>query len=82
MSLSHVLYVLTDIHGNILRKEIPEAIYNMNKQQKRKIETRLGGLLAKIRNKNEQTKNELKSMLHINFGNVGPVSTSCEEFAL
>ena len=35
-------------------------------QQKRKTETSLVGQLAKIRNKKEQTKNELKNgMLHI-----------------
>ena len=32
----------------------------MSKQQKKNTETRLGGLLAKVRNKKEQTKNELK----------------------
>ena len=47
---------------NILRKEIAEATANMSKQQKRKTETRLGSLLAKIRNKKEQTKNELKNI--------------------
>ena len=41
---------------NILRKEIAEATVNMTKQQKRKAETRLGSLLAKIRNKKEQAK--------------------------
>ena len=33
-----------------------EAIVNMSKQQKRRTETPLGSLLAKIRNKNEQTE--------------------------
>ena len=45
---------------NILRKESAAAIINTRKQQKRKTETGLGGLLAKIRKKTEQTKNELK----------------------
>ena len=67
---------------NRLRKEIAEAIVNMSKQQKRKTETCLGGLLAKIRNKNEKTKYELKKLLHINFGHVGSISTSCEEFGV
>ena len=49
---------------NILRKEIAEAIINMGKNQKRKTETRLGGELAKIRNKNEQKKNELKKVCY------------------
>ena len=49
---------------NILRKETAEAIANMSKQRKRKTETRLGGLLAKLRNKNEQTKNELKKLCY------------------
>ena len=49
---------------NILRKEITEAVVNMSKQQNRKTETRLGGLLAKTRNKSEQTKNELKKICY------------------
>ena len=51
-------YVLTRMQ-NIFRKKIAEAIFNISKQQKRKTEIRLCGLLAKIRSKNEQTKNEL-----------------------
>ena len=47
---------------NILRKESAAAIINTRKQQKRKTETGLGGLLAKIRKKTEQTKNELKKV--------------------
>ena len=49
---------------NILRKEIAEAIVNMSKQQKRKTETLLSGLLAKIKNKSDQTKSELKNVTH------------------
>ena len=41
---------------NVLKKEMAEAIVNMSKQQKRRTETPLGSLLAKIRNKNEQTE--------------------------
>ena len=47
---------------NKLSKEIAEAIAIMSKQQKKKTDTRLGGLLEKIRTKNEQTKNELKKV--------------------
>ena len=50
---------------NLLRKEIAAAIVNTRKQQKRKTGTRLGGLLAKIRKKKEQTKNELKKVCYI-----------------
>ena len=49
---------------NILRKEVAEAIVNMSKQQKRKTVTLLSGLLAKIKNKSEQTKSELKNVTH------------------
>ena len=66
---------------NLLRKEIAAAIVNTRKQQKRKTGTRLGGLLAKIRKKKRTDKEWIeKGMLHINFGHVGSISTSWEEF--